>query len=162
MEIHIRRATANDYDDMCELYDEIDTYHRVNLPNVFKKPMNGPAREKEYYLGVISDEDTGFFVAEADGKLAGFIHVFVRDMPESPILIHHHYAVVDGIAIRSEFRNQGLGGKLMEKTQEWAAAMGAEYIELNVHEFNRNAISFYEKLGYQTSSRKMRKSLKKD
>jgi hypothetical protein len=30
MEIHIRRATANDYDDLRGLYDEIDTFPQGN------------------------------------------------------------------------------------------------------------------------------------
>jgi GNAT superfamily N-acetyltransferase len=34
-------------------------------------------------------------------------------------------------------------------------------MELNVYEFNRNAIYFYERLGYQNSSRKMRKKIDK-
>ena len=161
VEIHVRQATANDYDDLCELYDEIDTLHRVNLPYIFKK-SNGSPREKDYYLGVIADENVGFFVAEVDKKLVGFIHILVRDTPVFPILIHQHYAVIDGMAIKSEFQNRGLGRILMEKTQEWAITKGAEFIELNVYEFNKNAISFYERLGYQTSSRRMRKSLKND
>ncbi len=50
----------------------------------------------------------------------------------------------------------------MDKMQEWAIARGATSIELNVYEFNVTAISFYERLGYQTFSRKMSKELKKD
>jgi diamine N-acetyltransferase len=161
VKIHVRRATANDYDNLCKVYDETDTLHRVNLPTIFKKP-NGPPREKDDYLEVINDEDAGFFVAEVDEELVGFIHILVRDTPVFPVLIQQHYAVIDGIAIKSEFQNQGLGRILMEKAQEWAVIKGAEYIELNVYEFNENAISFYERLGYHTSSRRMRKNLKND
>ena len=159
MEIHVRLATTNDYDNVCELYDEVDAFHRDNLPHIFQKP-DGPAREKDYYLGLIADENVGFFVAEVDKKLVGFTHILLRDTPVFPILIHRHYAVIDGIVIKLEFQDRGLGRKLMEKATEWAITKGAEFIELNVYEFNQNAISFYERIGYQTSSRKMRKSLK--
>jgi ribosomal protein S18 acetylase RimI-like enzyme len=50
----------------------------------------------------------------------------------------------------------------MNKIQDWALTKGASSIELNVYEFNETAISFYEKLGYQTLSRKMSKDLKTD
>jgi ribosomal protein S18 acetylase RimI-like enzyme len=50
----------------------------------------------------------------------------------------------------------------MDKMQEWAIARGATSLELNVYEFNETAISFYERLGYQTLSRKMSKELTKD
>ena len=160
METHIRKATANDYDNLCELFNEIDTLHRVNLPHIFQKP-NGAAREKDYYSGLVADENIGLFVAEMDEKLIGFVHVLVRDTPVFPIIIPQHYAVIDGIGVKSEFQNHGIGKMLMEKAQEWATTNGAVFIELNVYEFNRNAISFYEKLGYQISSRKMRKKIDK-
>ncbi|HUM26376.1 MAG TPA: GNAT family N-acetyltransferase [Anaerolineales bacterium] len=160
MEIHIRKATANDYDDLCELFDEVDALHRVNLPHVFQK-STGPAREKDYYLGLIADENIGLFVAEMKEKLAGFVHVLVRDTPVFSIVIPRRYAIVDGIAVKSEFQKHGIGKMLMDKAQEWAETKDAEFMELNVYEFNRNAISFYEGLGYQSSSRKMRKEISK-
>jgi diamine N-acetyltransferase len=160
METHIRTATANDYENLCELFNEIDTLHYVNLPHIFQKP-NGPAREKDYFLGLVTDENIGLFVVEMDQKLIGFVHVLVRDTPVFPIIIPQHYAVIDGIAVKSEFQNYGIGKMLMEKAQAWATTKGAVFIELNVYEFNRNAISFYERLGYQISSRKMRKKIDK-
>lgn len=158
MKTHIRKATANDYDDLCELFNEIDALHYVNLPDIFQKP-NGAARERDYYLGLVADENIGLFVVEADGKLAGFVHVFTRDTPVFPVIIPQHYAVIDEIAVRSEFQNHGIGKMLMEKAQEWATAHEAAFIELNVYEFNKNAISFYERLGYQILSQKMRKKI---
>lgn len=160
METHIRKATANDYDNLCELFNEIDALHRVNLPHIFQKP-NGAAREKDYYLGLVADENIGLFVVEADEELIGFVHVLIRDTPIFPVIIPQHYAVIDGIGVKSEFQNHGIGKILMEKAQEWAATNGAVFIELNVYEFNKNAISFYERLGYQVSSRRMRKSIDK-
>jgi diamine N-acetyltransferase len=47
----------------------------------------------------------------------------------------------------------------MDEMHAWAVAQGAASIELNVYEFNQNAIRFYQNLGFQTFSRKMRKKL---
>lgn len=160
METHIRKATANDYDDLGELFNEVDGLHRVNLPHIFQKP-DGAAREKDYYLRLVADENIGLFVVEADEELIGFVHVFIRDTPIFPVIIPQHYAVIDGIGVKSEFQNHGIGKMLMEKAQEWATTNGAVFIELNVYEFNKNAISFYERLGYHVSSRRMRKNIDK-
>ena len=161
MEISVRRATANDYNSLCELFDEIDALHRDNLPHIFKKP-GGAAREQDYYSGLIADKNVGLFVAEADGNLVGFVHAIVRDTPAFPVFVPRRYAIVDGIVVKSEFQNRGTGKMLMDKMQEWATAKGATSIELNVYEFNATAISFYERLGYQTFSRKMSKEIKQD
>ena len=66
---------------------------------------------------------------------------------------------VDCIGVKSDFRGGGVGRMLMHKIQEWAIVKGAIAIELNVHGFNRDAISFYRKLGYDTVSQKMSKLL---
>ena len=161
MKVSVRKATVDDYDPLCELFDEMDAWHRDNLPRIFQKP-GGPVRERDYYFGLISDENVGLFVAETAGKLIGFVHAIVRDTPALPILVPRHYVIVDGIVVSSSYKNQGTGRILMNKIQDWALTKGASTIELNVYEFNEAAISFYEKLGYQTLSRKMSKDLKTD
>lgn len=161
MEISVRKATLDDYNSLCELFDEIDTLHRDNLPRIFQKP-SGAAREQDYYAGLIADENVALLVAEVGEKLVGFAHAIVRDNSAIPVFIPRRYAVVDGIVVKSGFQNHGIGRILMDTMQEWAIAKGATSIELNVYEFNQTAISFYERLGYQTLSRKMSKGLTKD
>jgi diamine N-acetyltransferase len=158
MALSVRKATLNDYGALCKLIDEIDALHRDNLPHVFQKPI-GPVREQEYYSGLISDEGVGLFVAETGKKLIGFVHAIIRDTQTIPVLVFvpRLYAVVESIAVKSEFRSHGIGRMLMDKMQEWAIAKSATSIELNVYEFNETAISFYERLGFQTFSRKMSK-----
>ena len=159
MEISVRKAIVEDYNAICELYDEIDALHRDNLPRIFQKP-DGAARERDYYLGLIADEDTALFVAEAGGKLVGFVHAVVRDAPDFPVVVPRCFAMVDCIGVRSGFQNQGIGRTLMERMEAWATAKGATSIELNVYDFNETAISFYEGLGFHGISRKMSKEPK--
>lgn len=158
MKIDIRRASAADYNAICNLFDEIDAFHRDNLPQLFQKP-NGPVREPDYYLEVISDENVGFFVAEIDGDLVGFVHVIVRDAPDIPVIVPRRYAVVDSIVVKSEHKHHGIGRMLINTMEGWAANNGASSIELNVYEFNEAAIAFYERLGYRTLSRRLSKEL---
>jgi ribosomal protein S18 acetylase RimI-like enzyme len=159
MEISVRKATADDYNTLCELFDEIDALHRDNLPRIFQKP-SGPVREQDYYLELIADEKVGLLVAEVGEKLVGFVHAIVKDTPAIPVFVPRRYAIVDGIVVKSGFQNQGIGSILMDKVQDWAIAKGATSIELNVYEFNETAIFFYERLGYRPLSRKMSKELK--
>ena len=161
MRIIVRKATAGDYNRLCELFDELDALHRDNLPHVFQNP-DGAAREQGYYLELIADENAALLVTEADGKLVGFVHVIVRDAPALPIFVPRRYAIVDGIVVKNNFQKHGIGRGLMDEAQVWAIAKGATSIELNVYEFNETAISFYERLGYRTLSRKMSKELRID
>ena len=158
MNINIRQATLDDYNAVCAVYDEIDAMHRDQLPHIFRKP-DGPAREKDYFFGLIDDENVGFFVAEAEGEIVGIGHVAMVKNHDFPILVSREYAIVDCIAIKAGFQHHGIGKALMTKMQAWAEVNGASAIELNVYEFNQSAITFYEQLGYHTVNRKMSKGL---
>jgi ribosomal protein S18 acetylase RimI-like enzyme len=161
MEINVRKAASADYGALCELFDEVDALHRKNLPQVFKKP-NGPVRDYDYYLGLITDETVGLFVAERGKQLLGFVHVIIRQSPPIPVLVSRCYASIDSIGVKAESQNRGIGRTLSETATEWAIARGACAIELNVYNFNQTAIAFYQSLGYETISRKMGKMLKND
>ena len=154
----VRQANAHDYDALCAIIDEVDSLHRDQMPHIFQKPP-GPVRDREYILGLLADQDVGLFVAEVKGQVAGFVHVLVRDTPPWPVLVPRRRAFVDSLAVGREFRRRGVGRALMDQAHEWAIAKGAVDIELNVFEFNQPALAFYRALGYETSTRRMVRTL---
>ena len=160
MKTSVRKATADDYNALCDLFDEVDALHRVNLPHRFQQP-SAPARERDDYLRLITDDDVALLVGAVGGSTVGFVHAMIREPPGMPMFVRRRYAVIDNLVVKSEFRKQGIGRILVDEVQEWAIAKGARSIELNVYEFNETAISFYEGLGYRNLSRKMSKELKK-
>lgn len=155
MKVKIREALPDDYESLLHLFDQIDTMHRENLPDVFVRP-SGKAREMDYFVDLLSNPDIGFFVAEADKRTVGFIHGGIREMPKFPILAQRRIAVIDEIAVLNDFQRNGIGSKLVETVHAWAVDSGAESIELNVYDFNQGAIAFYRRLGFLDYSRKMR------
>lgn len=158
MEIIVRKARIDDYNTLCELFDEIDALHRHHLPHLFQKP-NSAAREQDYLSEQITDEDIGLFVAEAGKELIGLVHAVIIETPDFPVFVPRRYASVNNIVVKAGFQNHGIGKLLIEKIQAWAVAKGATSLELNVYEFNETAIAFYEKVGFQSVSRKMSKKI---
>ena len=159
MELVIREATLFDYEDLCELFDEADKLHRDHLSERFQEP-NGPARDKEFILDLLADQTVEVFVVESDGELLGLVQAAVKVSPPMSIFVPRCYVVVDTLVVKEDFRQQGLGQKLMDKVHHWAISNGASDVELNVYEFNQEANAFYRKLGYETISHKMSKSLR--
>ncbi len=157
-DIFVRPARATDYDGLCQVIAEVDALHREALPHIFRA-ADAPVRDRADVLSWIADEDIGLFVAEAAGEVIGFVQVVVRESPPVPIFVPRRYAVVDSLAVKAAFRGSGGGRALMAWAEKWASSRGAGAIELHVWEFNRDAIAFYERLGYATASRRMRKSL---
>ena len=68
--------------------------------------------------------------------------------------------MIDNLVVREKFRRSGIGQSLIKKAHQWALDKGVIQVVLNVWEFNKEAIAFYEKLGYRTASRRMWNSLK--
>lgn len=159
MQITIREVGLQDFDQLCELMDLVDELHLVNLPQLFQKPR-GPVHEEEYIFGLIEDESVGLLIAEIGGQLIGFVHLILCEARPIPIFAQRWYAMIDNLGVKEEFRRFGVGRALMEQAHQWALAKGASSIELNVFEFNQDAIAFYCRLGYETLSRRMSKSLK--
>ncbi|MCL5998606.1 MAG: GNAT family N-acetyltransferase [Chloroflexi bacterium] len=152
MTLTIREATMRDYDSLCGLYAEVDTLHCDALASIFQLPA-GPVRAPDYIRGLLDDTNVGLFVADESGRLAGFIQVLIREAP--PVMVPRRIAVIENVGVRRDCQRAGIGRALMARAHEWAIARGAGRVELNVYEFNRGAIAFYEALGYETLSRKM-------
>lgn len=59
-----------------------------------------------------------------------------------------------GIAIRKDFRQMGLGRRMMAAGLEWARSNGIKKLNLEVFSTNTRAISLYKSLGFEEEGRK--------
>jgi len=158
MHLTIREATEEDYDELCSLYAEVDALHSRNLPRIFRD-VPGPARPRQYIFETIASEDALLLVAEDAGRVVGLLHAEVRPVPEYDLLVPRRFAHIGDIVVTETYRGHGVGRRLMEHAHRWAGEKGLSEVELNVFEFNRAAVTFYEELGYETTSRRMHKTL---
>ena len=101
------------------------------------------------------EKDIPHFVAVTDERVIGWCDIYPVTMET-----FEHSAEL-GMGVHKDYRGQGLGRKLMEKTLEKAKAQGFERIELEVYPTNTVAIYLYEKMGFEVEGRK-RKARKLD
>ena len=99
--------------------------------------------EERNLLKIYKDSNRKMLVAMMDGKL-----VASADCRLGKLNKNRHTASF-GIAVRKEYRGIGIGTALMDALMSWAEERGAEKLWLSVFSTNRNAISLYEKLGFQ-------------
>lgn len=158
MELRIREADVTDFADLCSLFDDGDILHRENLPHIFRK-SKVPLWNENFISGLISDDNVGLFVAETEDQVVGLVYAIIRQSPPVPIFVPRRYVMVDNLIVKESFRHSGTGRALMERVHHWAGEKGLSTVELNVWEFNKSAIEFYNRLGYKTISRMMGKQL---
>ncbi|MBC8444658.1 MAG: GNAT family N-acetyltransferase [Chloroflexi bacterium] len=158
----IRLATPEDYDELCRVLEEGDAHHRQALPHIYRRPA-GPARSRDYVLGIIHSKEAALFLAEVDGQdkpVIGAVHIATRETPDIALLVPRRYAVVENLIVSRAHRRSGIGRALMAQAHQWALTRGVTEVELTVWEFNAEAIAFYGELGYRPSRLKMGKTLR--
>ena len=157
MEITLRRATMDDYHGMCILLDETDAFHARALPHIFRHVKK--ARSREFVESVLIDEDAIVVVAELEGQLIGLVHAAIRGTPDIPAIIPRRYAHVGDVIVTEKSRHSSVGRLLVREVEAWARRKGLISVELNVCDFNKDALAFYEELGYHAASHNMSKEL---
>jgi GNAT superfamily N-acetyltransferase len=156
----IRHAVDADYDDLCPLIAGLDAFHRVARPDFFQA-ADGPARPRDFISGLIAGPDSAILVAEAappeaDGPLlVGFAMLLLQVRGGLPIVVPRRIVEVENLFVADGHRRAGTGRALLERARAWAAARHAAYVEIAAHAFNRDALRFYEALGYETSTRRL-------
>lgn len=94
-----------------------------------------------FQKGLIQKNGPIFYAVEND-KVVGWADIFPEDNPR----LAHRGSL--GMGILPDYRNKGLGQKLLAKAIEKAKEFGLEKIELNVYTSNVNAIKLYRKMGF--------------
>ncbi|NLG79133.1 MAG: GNAT family N-acetyltransferase [Firmicutes bacterium] len=159
MDVSIRQATANDFEALCELLEDVEALHREALPHVFRKP-EGRGWIQEAVAAATTGDDAVIFVAESAGRAVGLVHASIGYAPDLPIMVPRRYVMIHDLVVGKDFRRVGIGRALVERVHEWALARDVAEVELNVWEFNRPALALYKEMGYETVRRRMSKRLK--
>ena len=97
-------------------------------------------------LGLLSrSPEHGCLVAERDGVVVGWIHVFGFHMLTSP----NFFAEVGGLVVDAGARRQGVGRALMSRAEAWAQAHGYSEVRLRSGLPRTGAHAFYQSIGYE-------------
>lgn len=136
--IEIREVSVADADEICAICGE-DLGYPCDPALVTEKIKNINACRE------------AVFAAFADGIAAGFIHVERYD-----VLYFETMANILGLAVRAGYRNNGIGKKLVNAAEEWAAQNGIKVMRLNSGISRTGAHGFYRHLGYDSEKGQLR------
>jgi GNAT superfamily N-acetyltransferase len=79
--------------------------------------------------------------------------------PETPFMFERDYLDVDEFCVDEACRRTGVATELIGFIRTYAKAEGFDRVELNMWEFNRDALAFYEAVGFTTYRRYMEMKL---
>jgi ribosomal protein S18 acetylase RimI-like enzyme len=113
------------------------TFRTVRLPRWMQSeyPRNRDQLVEDW------QRDEGFFVAEVDGQVCGYVDLLVQPW--------QHQGWIANLAVDRAYRRRGIGTALMRHTRQWAWEQGLHVVMAEATTKNYPALCFYQKLGFQ-------------
>ena len=153
----IRFAEEKDLDRVNELRKQVSELHAAGRPETFKAGFSDELRD---YIQVIwNDPDKQIVVAETKGAICGFAVLRHIQKLETSYKQGDDCLDIDEFGVDDSCRRQGVATELIRFIREYAKEQGLRRIELNMWEFNRSALAFYEAVGFSTFRRYMEMTL---
>lgn len=153
----VRIATIEDFDRINELRKQVNELHVNGRPDHFKAGWNEELQNHAKECIEVDNKD--ILVAERNGVICGFACVDYIDVPESPYRFAKHFYHVGEFGVDKTFHRQGVATELVQFMKKHAKEKGFSQIELDVWEFNPEAIEFYEAVGFSCIRRYMEMKL---
>ena len=92
-------------------------------------------------LGMFDDPSVYGLIAEMDGRVAGYARLFFNG--------DENRLSVSSLYFLPKFEGQGMGSRLLEAAEGYAAEKGLDELWIGVMVKNRRALDFYRKAGFQ-------------
>jgi len=130
--IEIRAAMPKDFSQIAELAGQLG----------YPSTVEDIARR---FAAMNNSGEHDAFVAElSDGRIAGWVGVFVQRTVESDPCVE-----ISGLVVDERCRSQGLGLRLLERAEQWAREKGCPVVRLRSNVIRGRAHAFYERQGYE-------------
>ncbi len=149
----IRFAKENELDRVNEMRKQVNDLHVEGKPEIFKEGFSEELRNHIYTIW--NDPNQEIVVAEMDGILCGFAVLNHIVRPENPYMKERDFMDVDEFCVDKDFRRKGVATKMISFIRDYTKEKGIKSLELNMWEFNEEALAFYEAVGFKTCRRYM-------
>ncbi len=150
MKIQISKANHSDLDTIERIARQtfIETYAKMNSNANMEMYLNKAFNQKKLENELVNPEST-FYLVKSAKKVIGYLKI--NEGNAQTEFADLESIEIERIYISKIHQGQGLGRVLIEKAIDLAKFKGKSNIWLGVWRQNRNAIQFYEKLGFEKS-----------
>ena len=149
----IRFAVRDELEQVNRIRKQVNELHVSGEPAIFK---DGFSKElSDYIYTVFADPLKKIAVCESNGTISAFAVLHHITKPENPFMHVRDYLDIDEFGVDAACRRKGIATEMIRFIREYAKSEGFSRIELNMWEFNRDALAFYEAVGFSTYRRYM-------
>ncbi|MCQ4021474.1 MULTISPECIES: GNAT family N-acetyltransferase [unclassified Ruminococcus] len=149
----VRYAKFEELGKVNELRKQVNELHCKGRPDIFR---GGFCKEmQDIIFAIWENKDTDVIVAVRSGDICGFACVEYITKPLSPYNLERKYYHIVEFGVDKKYRRRGVATEMFEFIKEQAKLKGLDKIELDMWEFNEDALKFYEAIGFKTYRRYM-------
>ena len=141
---HYRAASPNDYDVLLKLLPQLADFE-IPIRRVAKDLWEGDAALLKEVLEKKSRVTFADVAVDSNDQIQGVILVTMRE----EILSHEPSAHLEAIVVNPDARGQGLGRRLLKRTEKRVRELGAISLTLHVFSNNFRARSLYRSYGFE-------------
>lgn len=144
-----RELREDEVDAFIALCDELD--HETALMMLEPGERREIAdRQRAEIRDVIARDNSVVLVAEAGGRLVGYVAAYGGDYRRN----RHIASIVAGVL--QAHAGQGIGRQLFQRLLRWAPQHGISRLELTVMTHNEPAVRLYRAMGFEVEGRRRR------
>lgn len=134
MSFTVRRGQLEDADAILELARQFNTGREQITKDEFQVALDGILRRRDQETNVL-------FVAESDGRVAGYSLLTVSRLLHAPGLTAH----LQEIVVDTAFRGQGIGDRLIQANEHYCMGRGVRQLSASTARIGR----FYNHRGFE-------------
>lgn len=152
---NVRYAKEKDIKKIVELLHDIAQIHHIGMPKIFKTHTRKYG-EKDLIVALKDETKPLFVLVNDEDVVLGYCLCEIK-ITKNDVMLHDRKVLfIDDLCMDKSFRDKGLGKILFDEVKEIALGKyQVNSIELNVWEFNKGAMKFYENCGFKAQKRVM-------
>lgn len=146
--MNIRRAVLTDKQELIRLMIEFEEVTEKMLPKQQREIRafeNVEKKARDIIDEYLSQQKYILFVAEEAGVLKGFS---CGEIKEKKYRVHNKEGYISDLFIDKDCQGQGLGKRLLNTLTEAFVNAGCTHLGLDTHIENKEAMKFYEYMGF--------------
>lgn len=143
--MEIRKLTGSDYDQIIELYKELDDFHAQARPDYFVYRSKDEIYPRDAFIHNLAHPgclELGVFDGE---QIVGVANATL--WKESGMIKGVKTVCLDNIYVLPAYRRRGIAAKLFTEVETWAKEQGAVRLDVYTWDFNKGAIAMYQTMG---------------
>lgn len=149
----VRYAKREELESVNKIRKQVNEVHVMGRPDLFRE--DGWQFIEPFVYTRFDEENSGVIVAAIEDEIVGFAVVQYIVRPESPYNKEQKYFHIEEFGVNEDHRRKGIATAMIDFVKEDARKRGFKKIELDMWEFNQDALAFYESAGLKTFRRYM-------